>query len=92
MNSRVLLSVLGLISTGLAANSLFAPALADDYSVEDLLSLQDPSQAKVTICHIPPGNPQNAHEITIGEPAVAAHIRDHGDSVGPCQPTEFILP
>ena len=39
---------------------------------------------KVTICHIPPGNPANAHEITVGEPALHAHIRQHGDRVGHC--------
>lgn len=44
-------------------------------------------QAKVTSCHIPPGNPDNRHEVTTGEPSVAAHIRNHGDYIGPCQPT-----
>src|SRR5262245_632952 len=39
--------------------------------------------AKVTICHIPPGNPSNAHTITVGAPAVAAHLA-HGDTLGPC--------
>ena len=38
---------------------------------------------KVTICHIPPGNPPNAHTITVGEPAVRAHLA-HGDHLGPC--------
>ena len=38
---------------------------------------------KVTICHIPPGNPANAHSITVGAPAVRAHLA-HGDSVGAC--------
>lgn len=38
---------------------------------------------KVTICHIPPGNPANAHTITVGAPAVPAHLR-HGDSLGAC--------
>ncbi|MGQ0659058.1 MAG: hypothetical protein ACT4NU_13400 [Chromatiales bacterium] len=33
---------------------------------------------KVTICHIPPGNPGNAHFITIAEAAVPAH-QAHGD-------------
>ena len=43
---------------------------------------------KVTICHIPPGNPGNAHTITVGEPAVAAHVAEHGDTIGPCpEPT-----
>jgi hypothetical protein len=39
---------------------------------------------KVTICHIPPGNPDNAHEITVGEPAVAAHLA-HGDDLDECR-------
>jgi hypothetical protein len=39
--------------------------------------------AKVTICHIPPGNPANAHTITVGAPAVKAHIK-HGDTLGAC--------
>jgi len=40
---------------------------------------------KVTICHIPPGNPGNAHTITIGAPAVSAH-EAHGDFVeGSCE-------
>ena len=40
---------------------------------------------KVTLCHVPPGNPGKAHTITVGEPAVAAHMR-HGDYLGPCYP------
>jgi hypothetical protein len=40
-------------------------------------------EVKVTICHIPPGNPGNAHAITVGEPAVPAHLA-HGDSMGGC--------
>ena len=38
---------------------------------------------KVTICHIPPGNPGNAHTITVGAPAVSAHLA-HGDTLGAC--------
>lgn len=38
---------------------------------------------KVTICHIPPGNPANAHEITVDSSAVPAHLA-HGDNVGVC--------
>ncbi|HEY7511168.1 MAG TPA: hypothetical protein VIG50_12995 [Vicinamibacteria bacterium] len=37
----------------------------------------------VTICHVPPGNPSNAHTITVGAPAVPAHL-DHGDTLGEC--------
>ena len=39
---------------------------------------------KVTTCHIPPGNPANAHEITISERALRAHLA-HGDNLGACQ-------
>lgn len=38
---------------------------------------------KVVICHVPPGNPANAHTIAVGAPAVAAHLA-HGDSYGCC--------
>ncbi len=38
---------------------------------------------KVMICHAPPGNPDNQHTITIGTPAVRAHL-DHGDTLGTC--------
>ena len=34
-----------------------------------------------TICHIPPGNPDNAHAITVSDAAVATHIAQHGDRV-----------
>ena len=39
---------------------------------------------KVLICHIPPGNPDNAHTICVGEPAVDPHQRLHGDTLDPC--------
>jgi hypothetical protein len=39
---------------------------------------------KVAICHIPPGNPSNAHTIIVSESAVAAHLA-HGDSLGECE-------
>ena len=42
----------------------------------------DPDE-KVTICHIPPGNPENAHEITVGASAVPAHLA-HGDRLFTC--------
>jgi serine-aspartate repeat-containing protein C/D/E len=42
-----------------------------------------PIPKKVTICHIPPGNPKNKHTITVDESAVQAHL-NHGDTLGPC--------
>ena len=38
---------------------------------------------KVTICHVPPGNPANAHTITISANAWPAH-QAHGDQLGAC--------
>jgi hypothetical protein len=44
----------------------------------------DPADAhKTTICHIPPGNPANAHTLCVGSPAVPAHLA-HGDHLGSC--------
>jgi len=38
---------------------------------------------KVTICHLPPGNPDNAHTLSVGADAVEAHL-GHGDYLGEC--------
>jgi hypothetical protein len=38
---------------------------------------------KVDICHIPPGNPANAHTINVSVNAVRAHLA-HGDNLGGC--------
>jgi len=38
---------------------------------------------KVDVCHIPPGNPDNAHTISVGARAVPAHLA-HGDTLGAC--------
>src|SRR5262245_56404393 len=39
---------------------------------------------KTLICHIPPGNPANAHSICVGNPAVEPHMTHHGDTIGAC--------
>lgn len=40
---------------------------------------------KVTICHVPPGNPNNPQTISIDESAVEHHFEEHPeDSLGPC--------
>jgi hypothetical protein len=43
----------------------------------------DDDDDRVTICHIPPGNPSAAHTIRVGRAAVAAHLA-HGDVLGRC--------
>jgi hypothetical protein len=42
-----------------------------------------PPAGKVTICHIPPGNPANAKTLTIDGSAWPAH-QAHGDTMGAC--------
>lgn len=39
--------------------------------------------AKVTLCHVPPGNPLQAHAISVSPSAVNAHL-SHGDYLGQC--------
>lgn len=46
------------------------------------------SPRKVLICHLPPGNPENAQTICVGAPAVVAHEEHHGDPVGACDDGE----
>lgn len=43
---------------------------------------------RITICHIPRGNPENARTITISMSALPAHLA-HGDTIGPCEPPPF---
>lgn len=62
----------GLVGTALAGLIVSQPRTVAAAAVE-----------KVTICHVPPGNPANAHTIVVGAPAVPAHLA-HGDSVGAC--------
>lgn len=38
---------------------------------------------KEAVCHIPPGNPDNAHTISVSANAVDAHL-GHGDYLGEC--------
>lgn len=44
----------------------------------------DKKNKKVTICHIPPGNPAQKKTMCLPQPAIKAHI-DHGDYLGLCK-------
>lgn len=79
-------------SSASSASSEALAALAacglDDGTIEPdgHLGACDPADAKkTTICHVPPGNPANAHTICVGNPAVPHHVKNHGDLVGACQ-------
>ena len=43
---------------------------------------------KVNVCHTPPGNPENCHEINIGIEALPAHLA-HGDAMVCHHPEEL---
>lgn len=43
---------------------------------------------KSIICHIPPGNPDNAHTITISNSALQTHYSHHNDYDGECLPPD----
>jgi hypothetical protein len=53
----------------------------------DVEASQDDIEDQVTICHVPPGNPDNAHTIVVGAPAVDPHLA-HGDFEGECDGDE----
>jgi len=58
----------------------------DEWTVEsaDVRACTPEETKKTTICHIPPGNPANAHTLCIGTRAVKHHLQNHGDYLGPC--------
>ena len=57
-------------------------------AVTGLAAADDPCEegpnGKVTICHVPPGNPGIAHTLSVSPHAADAHL-GHGDHCGPCQ-------
>ncbi len=50
----------------------------------DATGCPEDSDGRVTICHIPPGNPDNARTIRVGISAAPAHLA-HGDHCGSCE-------
>ncbi|MBT4761258.1 MAG: hypothetical protein HOO06_06135 [Bdellovibrionaceae bacterium] len=71
------------------AKSQLEECLIDDIDVADLpgkSSLKKIRNCKVTICHIPDGNINNSHTISISIAAVKAHVDDEGlDYLGRCE-------
>jgi hypothetical protein len=66
------------------------PQLSDYASDPSVAAPYTCGNGGVTICHFPPGNPNNRHSLCIGEPAVAHHIKEHqrdniGDYLGSCE-------
>lgn len=51
---------------------------------QDVVSTSEEAAESVMLCHVPPGNPDAAHTVTVGAPAVPAHLA-HGDAEGACE-------
>lgn len=87
--------LLEMTTAALVATAFGACAPGDGTAIQNLTAMGctvnapdpracDPADTKkTTVCHIPPGNPANAHTICVGNAAVPAHL-DHGDFVGTC--------
>ena len=76
MNRVIPIAAIALVAV-MMGMSAFAPAMADKPG-------EVPNEGKSLVCHIPPGNPDKAHTISISEDDVQEHL-DHGDSEGDCE-------
>ena len=74
-------------AAAITSSCFVTPALASDLTIEDQMSLQDPLQSRVTICHILEGDVAQAHDMTVGESVVPNHLA-HGDRIGHCLVTQ----
>ena len=74
------------VVNGMAVFPYFSTGAPEEtFMVGEVVVMERPEEEdKVTICHIPPGNPSRAHTIRVGRSAVAAHLA-HGDVLGPCE-------
>jgi len=72
----------------LVLSLMYVPSLPADPNIpivgDDPTGPGKSKTKKVVICHIPPGNPANAHTLSVSENALEAHLA-HGDFLGPCE-------
>ena len=52
------------------------PALEEDLTQEDIADTQT-NPKRVTICHVPQGDPKNRHIISAGSYADSEHVREY---------------
>ncbi|HET6361035.1 MAG TPA: carboxypeptidase-like regulatory domain-containing protein [Gemmatimonadota bacterium] len=55
----------------------------EESGFEDVVASVEDAKASVTLCHVPPGNPDAAHTVDVGALSVGAHMA-HGDTEGAC--------
>ncbi len=75
MNKTLAIAAITLVAVVMVMSAM-APAMAGAGG-------ENGEDSKVTICHMPPGNPGNSVTITVSTNAVPAHLA-HGDTLGPC--------
>lgn len=85
MRTALLVSILYMTAcgTGEGDESLYLTGTEESY-VTTASGQKACLGKKVLVCHVPPGNPANAHTICVGKSAVDAHSRNHGDLAGAC--------
>jgi hypothetical protein len=78
MNRNLTIAAIAMVAV-IMGMSAFAPAMADKPGTE-------PNEGKVLICHIPPGNPENARTISVSDDVetIEDHLA-HGDFLGSCE-------
>lgn len=68
-------------SYSFAVSSAFAASDEDKDKDKDEGESKD--ESKVTLCHFPPGSPENPSTLSVAESALGAHLA-HGDYEGEC--------
>ena len=53
-------------------------ALAEDLTQEDIVDIET-NPKRVTICHVPQGDPKNRHTISAGSYADSEHVHEYSD-------------
>jgi hypothetical protein len=76
----------GVINASIADGQGRGTIIDDDGVVAtgDDVKAQNERADKLTICHVPPGNPENTKTITVGARAASSHLARHADSLGVC--------
>lgn len=64
----------------LLRSSFFATAAILTFFAMGFKTAGGTTPEKITICHVPPGNPDNCQQITISLNALEAHL-EHGDNL-----------
>ena len=64
------------------------PALAEDLTPEDRVHIQTTFK-RVTICHVPHGDPRNRYSISAGTSKVSEYMREYSDYL---RPAIFLTP